>query len=216
MSKGERPRRALDEPPPSLLRALWANVLRGSPPSTAAPPSVDATTRASIEATESACAQASERVAEATRHAERQIALRARPTPPRDPPAGRFDRWSGEMKKQIAALRAPDGRPSRGPRGKRAEERVEALIHEAEERVAELARACVEASGHPRLWEQRAMLAVEAGDDDRAREALVRRAEATRTHRLLLSELWVEWSVLSAMKAALATISPVERDPKEG
>jgi hypothetical protein len=151
------------------------------------------------------------------RHIERIEAEATTPLPARaDGPAQRFDELCARLEDSIARLRAPlpqTATRGAGPRGV-AEPlcRARQQLRDGEEMldaIAERARYTAEAAAE---WERRAMLAVEAGSDALAREALAHRAEMANLHRPLQREVTAGRAVLAEMRAALDRIAPAGDD----
>ncbi|WP_437914422.1 hypothetical protein WME73_00700 [Sorangium sp. So ce302] len=74
--------------------------------------------------------------------------------------------------------RGPKAQPSAEDEGARRFEEAQRRLESLERYGAELARAAAQEAANAREWELRAMLAVRAGDDVLAREALCRQREA--------------------------------------
>ena len=107
------------------------------------------------------------------------------------------------LRTPIARARAQGARP---PGAALAFARAQ--IEAAEEQLDQMAKHSRDAEANADEWERRAMLAVHAGSDDLAREALARRAEMASLHRALRSEVDVGRAALAEIRAALDRIAP--------
>lgn len=155
--------------------------------------------------------QATLRLADEWRTAQRQIESIEATTPPLDGPPKRLEKLYAAMEADIARLRA---RPSKSAAERvdthavttyllRAREQIE-VATEMLDSIADQSRSAAEGADE---WERLAMLAVEAGSDELAREALARRAEMVSTHRRLQREVDAGRAVLAEMRAALNQLS---------
>ncbi|WP_437743633.1 hypothetical protein WMF39_00695 [Sorangium sp. So ce1504] len=134
-------------------------------------------------------------------------AVAARLTPVRAPE--REPHWFTRVLSKLR--RGLKAQPSAEDEGARRFEEAQRRLESLERYGAELARAAAQEAANAREWERRAMLAVRAGDDVIAREALCRQREALECASALERQAATISAAMAEYTSALADIKAFAR-----